>query len=199
MKKILIAILLLLIPVDAFALSAAVQAVCGASSVPAACETVQTPTETGATTATFTNDNTANRYYGTRFIAESTDTICAIDVYLYKAGTPSDTMTITVHIYSDAFDETTHLPNTSLGSSSVTIYAKDLTTEEAAYKFTGLSVDLTNETHYWVVVVSNEYDASNYFLWTAESGGTTENLAKWNGSSWSTASTARTAKYVLYK
>lgn len=198
MRKYLIGFLILLFALTANAATTVSGRPCP-GGVAAACTTVQTPTENGATTSPYGNDNFANRYYGTRFIAESTDTICAVDVYLYKAGTPSDTMTITVHIYSDAFDETTHLPNTSLGSSSTTIYAADLTTEEAAYKFSGLSVSLTNGVHYWVVVVSNEYNASNYFVATAESVGTTENVAKWNGSAWSTASTARTLKYVLYK
>lgn len=165
----------------------------------ASCTTVQTPTENGGTTVSYANDNTVNRYYATRFVAESTDTICAIDVYLKKNGTPSDTMTITVHIYSDAYSDPTHLPDASLGSSSTTIYAKDLTTDEAAYKFTGLSVALTSGTHYWVVVVSNEYDVTNYFFTAGESVGTVENVATWNGSAWGTSSTARTLKYVLYK
>jgi len=169
----------------------------GGVSAAVSCTTVQTPTETGETTTTYSNVSSTQRMVATRFVAAADSTICAIDLYLSKIGTPSDTMTIVAHIYSDN-GGTPQLPSSSLGNSTTTIYGKDLG-EEAAVKFSGLSVPLTTGTSYWIVGYTNEYHADNRIGIAAESGGAVEEVAKWDGSNWSQLATTRTLKYVLYK
>ena len=164
----------------------------------ATCTTVQTPTETGATTATFPNNGVTQQYHASKFVAEATNTICAVDIYISKVGTPSDTMVIVAKIYADDGGDPGLPTGAAICSSTNTVLAKDLG-DEAAINFTGMSCSLTNTTKYWISAWSNEYHASNSFAVAGESGGTTEVVAKWNTDAWALSSTARTFKYVLYR
>jgi hypothetical protein len=104
-------------------------------------------------------------YIAAKFTAGATETICRVDVPIYKFGSP--TFNITAGIYSH--DSMNDSPNALIGTQSGTVSATTLGTSDPGtlVQFTGLSASLTSGTVYWVALwCSAEGDDSNQVHWS---------------------------------
>jgi hypothetical protein len=204
MKKILFALLLILLTASqANALSAAIQAVCGANSV-ASCATAQ-DAETDAAANNKAIGNSVNYIYlATQFVVGSTEddqsagdanyTICKVVVRGY-ASAGSSPLTITAYIYSDS----TNAPGTLIGTGSTAVNVSSIGTSEEDVTFAGtLSADVTNGGTYWLVLKADTTDAV-YFLWSVETSGNTEHMYRATADpTWTEDSTVYSGKFTLY-
>jgi hypothetical protein len=206
MRRILIAslaILLIASAIEAYALSAAIQAVCGANSV-ASCSTAQ-DAEADATAATKSIGNSVNNiYFATQFVAGSTEddqsagdsnyTICKVVVRGY-ASAESSPLTITAYIYSDSTDA----PGTLIGTGSTAVNVSSIGTSEEDVTFAGtLSAEVVNGTTYWLVLKADTTNAV-YFKWAVETSGQTEHMYRATADpTWTEDGTVYSGKFTLY-
>ncbi len=188
---------LMLLPVTAHAWLN--QAIVGSSISSAGCTTtIQSETVASAGSHILGNDAASRQWNATKFVATETTTVCKVNLYLEKFGSP--TFNIKVHIYSH--DAGNDEPDTLIGTSSDVINAATLTTSEAIYSFVNISASITNTTTYWVVVECVTVgDADNYGRWHHNETGTTERVVRDADGlgTWTLTSTTRTGKYVLFK
>jgi hypothetical protein len=201
MKKILIAslaILLISSAIEAYALSAAVQAVCGAN---VSCTYTSMDALTGSGyTGGLVGYNEENAYSKamswTEANAASGYTVKRVSVRLKKVGSP--TFTITVNICTN--NETGPKPNTctaigTLAASGLTTSFVDYTVDYA----TGYAI--ADSTRYWIALMPDAVgDSSNHVMWESSATGD-ENLsaAGSNGTWFNAADTSFAGYFSVYK
>lgn len=97
-------------------------------------------------------------HYAQQFTVGATGyTICKVTAPMTANGSPDGN--ITLSIYSDNGSD---VPNESLGTSTTTYAASNLTGDPTTVTFEGLSVAVSATTKYFIVVIYSKYDASNY-------------------------------------
>lgn len=147
----------------------------GGAACPGSC-TTQGQSETGTFDSYVSIGADSTVYWATRFISSATTTICGVDIYVTKVGSP--TGNITSSIYSDS----SLAPLSLVGSWSTGLSASAAST--GYNKLTGQCADISNGTPYWIVV-NYTGDASNYIRIGTTAAATTEALKfSSDGSSW---------------
>jgi len=149
--------------------------------------------QTGASAGTYTVGNsTANAWRGTKFTAASSYNLNRVDVYVSRSATSA--LTYTIEIWSH--DAMADLPNTMIGTASASVANADFPDAEDVRTFYP-SATIVSGTVYYIVMKSSGV-ASDYARWhyATVSGQVVTYSA--GTSSWSSTSTARTLKYILY-
>lgn len=126
----------------------------------------------------------ASTWGASQFVAGSSYTLCAITINLKRTGAWAGTHNLTAYIYNDS----TNNPGTSLGTSTNTLVAADLSTSQAwtgYFEFSGVSIIST--TKYWIVITTAIGDGSNYFDWYY--GGTGLSRKSSDGITWNANNT----------
>ena len=192
MKRLLI-LIFLLITTPCFAFTAAIRAVVSCGSAAATC-TVEKDSCTGDenSAVNLANHATSYRKKASMFVADANATICAVSLKLQRVLNPTYSMTVEIWSNNDVGADnpaayTDDLPSAKVGTGSASVAAS--TVNDAAYatiSFTGLSVDITSGTIYWVVLIADGGgDATNYIKWGAEAtdcAGDNEEMANYTAS-----------------
>lgn len=174
----------------------------GTAEPQAACTTQTTPNdmETNAYSYFWIGESSGNKYLATKFTADATTgTVCKVCPRYNKVGSP--TMDFSVKIYSNKCskcDRSDDAPDASLGTYG-TMNAANIAGSFGDC-FDDASVELTNETIYWVVTVAATTDSNNYFRWIGDATCTTEQISRsTDGSTWTTSDITKCGMVKLYK
>lgn len=159
----------------------------------AGCSTI-TDSATAATSATMgLGYNAGTTYNAQSFVAGSSYTLCAVDVYLTKVSTP--TYTLNAYIYSNV----SSLPGSLVGTGSSNVSASTVAASEGAIKFSDMSASLTSGTTYWIVLkaTGSPNNGTTYITTAYSTGGLTVQRST-DGTAWTLVDTA-VSKYRTYK
>jgi hypothetical protein len=175
--------------------------VAGGNTTVASCNTV-VQGETGSDTVyDWALNPSANKdWYGCKFVATATKSICKVALYLKKSGTPTGNIIVYIYTHDAANDE----PQAQVADAVSDSYAMaSLTTSYQWIDFTfSTSPSITNTTTYWLVTYCDQISDTNQVLCESTKDGTTERL-EYSGdgsdNSWTNESTIRTLKYQLYE
>lgn len=154
-------------------------------------------------------DTVSNLWRGSHIIVGSDGsaggyTCTRIGAYLYKTGSP--TQTITAELYSH--DGVNDWPNSLLATSTTTVDASSITATASAsaelftWDFSGQS--LSNATSYWVVLQTgaSSNDASNYIWWSRFTNNPADRAQtitrSVDGSSWANVTETRQLRTITY-
>lgn len=132
----------------------------------------------GANTAQFNVGSGSSRAYAAgQFAATADRTVCRVDLPLFKSGSP--TMDLYISLYSNNAATTPDEPNAIIGSehatpvNAATISATDPIAGGTWASWTGMSWSITNTTLYFIVVRTSAQDAANFCLWPCFGASTT--------------------------
>lgn len=192
MKKLLFLMLLMVIPALCFGGAALIGEECLVSG--GACDTLKDSETTAYGAAEAIGSASVNKYFGSKWTVGSSYTCCALRVYIRKHGSP--TSTLTAYIYSNNATPNPDEPNASIGTSTNTLTASDVTTSWTEFVFTFSGVSLTNANINWQVLVANTVNADNYYEWYCCTTDTAGAARGSDGSSW--ASRNKTCWFKTY-
>lgn len=167
--------ILALLPLSAFAWG--VVSISGGVAAPAAtCETAKDSETTSYSAFTFGNASVIG--CASSFTATATYTLCALDVNLYRSGTTDSSYeisTVTAYIYSDDAANSTPVDTGEAGgplaTSTNTVSYETINANGASYSadnyelFTFAGVSIQSGTKYWIVLICDAQDASDYVKW----------------------------------
>ena len=150
-------------------------------------------TVTGTTSSTYSiGQFGGQRGKGMPFVAGGSYTICSATIRLSKTGTAA----FNLHAY--IYTNVSSLPGAQVGTGSASVAASSVGSTEQDVVFSGMSVSLTSGTTYWLCLVPDSFDGSNYINWAASTGSLT--IAEYNGSIWDAFTTfAASGKFTLYR
>lgn len=203
MRKILFALLILLIAAPSFAGGGATMMMIGGTATGVSYTLEQG--ETGATSGSYDINGASNHYgKGAQFLTDGDGvSITKVTVCIFKNGSPTANLTAYIHA-SDG--STPNLPTgAALGTSdtvsATTIPATDPDQTTASYTTFLFSspVSLSAATKYFLVIIADGYSTTDYAKWSYEGTGATEVIDTWTGAVWANTSTASTLKYEIYK
>ena len=196
MKKFFFAFIFCLFAVNAFALSTAIQAVCGASSA-ASCTTAHVDNSGGLENGgNPVGSSTANYWTGqTAWNPGENISICKVRVNVTAVGSPSG-RTWYVAVYTLDGTSLNVLQGTSDGQAGNNA-ANDTNID---FVFS-TPVAVTNGTDYAVVLYSNSVaDASNYYIYNFTADGALDGtFARFNDDKTQNSSNTRDMKTAVYK
>lgn len=203
MRKLILFLLLLASPAWAGGvISGAVLSGCSTGGGAAACIDSAHAEKGGSDTTLSIMSGATSDWVATKFVTTAAYSVCKIDLYLTKTGTP--TSTVDVYIYTDDgeaggdADPLELKEGCSLGSFNMASVGGTETT----ITLSGISgCSLNNATAYWIVLFSNAVSASNYISWNVDNGGATELIKKDDDGTgtWTGYNSFNTGKFELYK
>lgn len=200
MKKLILALLFLLLPCSVFAetqLAWMNPYVVGCGSLSCSESTQQGPTDMVALVDSDSFGMGNYIYMATKFVyTGTTGDLCKAYIALFRYNSPNGTTELSIYTNNAGTPDT---PGTSLGSCG-TINNSSLTTSAEWYGFTCNDISLVNSETYWAVAyTTNTIDGVNYLRYSMDNVCTTEQVAySSNGSTWANRETIWCGNLKLY-
>jgi hypothetical protein len=154
--------------------------VAGVLAPPAGGGSCATPRDSMTGVAAGSANNVFTLYKASSFVAAANATICTVDLYLSKSGTPAGN--ISVAYYTDSGGS----PGALIDESDA-VAATGVASSEGAFRFsTGLSAAITSGNTFWVVLhCTSTGDGSDNVKWHFRGVGTGSLKESNDASSWS--------------
>jgi hypothetical protein len=155
---------------------------------------VEKESQTGAAGGSYPVGSSAvTRWRGTKFTAASSYNLNRVDVYVSRNG--SSAINYTVEIWSH--DSMSNLPNAMIGTASSSISNTTFPDSEDVRTFYPTAT-IVSGTVYYIVMKSDAANATcGLWHWASLTGGQVVTYST-GDSTWSSTSTTRTLKYILY-
>jgi hypothetical protein len=193
MKRILIAslaILLISSAIESYALTAAVQAVCGANS--SGCSSPDSNTESSGNLSLGKDDANDMLYVSGSFTSGSAYTLKSFTVNLLRTST-DPSLTITGKICTDNEGD----PSTTCTTADATVASSALSTSAAPIRFkiaAGYSIE--NATRYHIVISVNALGTATKYIYTTYlNTGSEAQRGSPDGTTWTAVDTSSTSVY----
>jgi hypothetical protein len=169
----------------------------GGAPAAAGCSSVAQAEAIGDYDDQFPAGSNGNEYVGTKFVASSTTTICAIEVYIEKDNSPVGDTNACIYTHDAGEDD----PDSAVDcSDSVNANTWPADGSPALFKYeTGLSAAITNTTTYWVVIFHDGDNTNNGDIWRGDSA-TERTVKDADGlGTWTLATATKTIAFNLYE
>lgn len=137
------------------------------------------------------------RHAASRFIASNSVTVCSLEIYIHKVGSPTQTVWCSIW-NTNGVNMPTNTLNTNWSSS---IEAEDLPAGTNWISFSNLNHVITAGNHYYIVLKSDTNNSSNYPQLAYHSGQNNTNgcLNDADGlDNWTVIGNTGTIKYKVY-
>lgn len=151
-----------------------------------------TGTTNGSTTQ---GGSSASRGLAGRFTASKSYTVTKVVIPLFKTGSPSWNLSVSIYSHDSGNDR----PLSIVGTGSSTISTTTLTGSITDYEFL-VNASITSGDTFWVFMLGDGYqDASNVVNWDRYSVSLTNAYWVWTGATWSAGSNTRRMKLATYE